>query len=70
MLHNFPVSEAAHLLTSSDKDAVLNSNRVYVSGEGFDLMYPHGETAILRDTKTLEIFFDCRRESLAYRFGK
>ena len=70
ILHNFPVSEAAHLLTSSDKDVVLDRNRVYVAGEGFDLMYTPKETAILRDTKTLEIFFDGGRESLTYWFGK
>jgi len=70
VLYNLPVPEAQHLLTDSDKDVAVDRNRATICGEGFDLLYTPGNMKILRDTKTLEIFFDGGRESISYWFNK
>ena len=62
--------EAQHLLTDSDKDVAVDRNSATICGEGFDLLYTPGNMKILRDTKTLEIFFDGGRESISYWFNK
>lgn len=69
-LYNFPVEEARHLLADSDPDIALDRNRITLFGEGFDLLYTPKTMSILKDTKTIEIFFDGGRESMSYWFHR
>lgn len=70
LLYARPAEEARSLLKDGDPDVQIDRNRVTVFGEGFDLMYSPKEIRVLRDTKTIEIFFDGGREVITYWFSK
>ncbi len=73
VISTFPVAEATHLLTDSDPLVKVSENRV-----DLDVRFPvkiafkgkAREIAVLRDTKTIEVFINGGECSFTYWFGK
>lgn len=70
-LLNYPVAEARALLQSSDELAQVRDGCVYVDGQPLlQLERADAPGMYLRDTKTLEGFFDEGSQSFSYWYGK
>ena len=68
---NYPVAEARALLQPSDALVQLRDGRVFVEGQPLLTLEKADAPAVfLRDTKTLEGFFDGGSQSFSYWYGK
>ncbi len=71
---NFPVEEAASLLTSSDPLVTVENNKVTVAYDG-EVLFEHrydkiNDIKFLKDTKTIEGFINGGEASFSVWFGK